>query len=104
MCALCARPFLVVCATEKCSIHPTPYHSPGAGKSTTINMLTGLTLPTSGTASLHGRDLRTELASVRSQLGYCPQHDVLFPTLSVSGMYMCVVYMHGNCTRPSNKQ
>jgi ABC-type multidrug transport system ATPase subunit len=58
-----------------------PTHS-GAGKSTTINMLTGLTLPTSGTASLHGRDLRTELASVRSQLGYCPQHDVLFPTLS----------------------
>jgi ATP-binding cassette subfamily A (ABC1) protein 1 len=55
----------------------------GAGKTTTISMLCGLIPPTSGDAIVHGRSIRTEMAQIRASLGVCPQHDVLYPTLTV---------------------
>ncbi|KAG8175444.1 hypothetical protein JTE90_026867 [Oedothorax gibbosus] len=55
----------------------------GAGKSTTISMLTGLIPPTSGTAKVEGYDIRKEIGNVHSNLGICPQHDVLFDELTV---------------------
>lgn len=55
----------------------------GAGKSTTMSMLTGLYQPTSGTAFIKGKDIRTDINSVRNSLGVCPQHNVLFNELTV---------------------
>eukprot|EP01051_Picozoa_sp_SAG22_P020986 SAG22_NODE_4448_length_1267_cov_1.363870_1_plen_397_part_01 len=55
----------------------------GAGKTTTMNMLTGKFLPTSGNAYLNGLDIRTNQLQIRSQLGYCPQHDALLDLLTV---------------------
>ena len=55
----------------------------GAGKTTLINMLTGLMPPTAGSATVYGKDIGTDLQSVRKDLGVCPQHDVLFPELTV---------------------
>ncbi|EGD73013.1 ATP-binding cassette [Salpingoeca rosetta] len=55
----------------------------GAGKTTTMSMLTGLYPPTSGTAIVNGHDIRTDINGVRRSLGICPQHDVLFDTLTV---------------------
>jgi len=55
----------------------------GAGKTTTISMLTGLIEPTNGQMLAYGRDVRRDLAEVRKQLGVCPQHDVLWPELTV---------------------
>lgn len=55
----------------------------GAGKSTTMSMLTGLFSPTSGTAYIDGKDIRTDLNSIRGSLGLCPQHNVLFNELTV---------------------
>uniref|UniRef100_A0A1I8FY36 ABC2_membrane domain-containing protein n=1 Tax=Macrostomum lignano TaxID=282301 RepID=A0A1I8FY36_9PLAT len=55
----------------------------GAGKSTTMSLLTGLYTPTSGTAFIGGYDIRTEMDQIRQQLGLCPQHNVLFDTLTV---------------------
>lgn len=55
----------------------------GAGKSTTMSMLTGLYQPTSGTAFIKGKDIRTDINAVRSSLGMCPQHNVLFNELTV---------------------
>ncbi|XP_013411172.1 ATP-binding cassette sub-family A member 3 isoform X2 [Lingula anatina] len=55
----------------------------GAGKTTTMSMLTGFLPPTSGTAVLNGYDILEDIGSVRSSLGLCPQHDVLFDTLTV---------------------
>ena len=55
----------------------------GAGKSTTISMLTGLTPPTSGDALVFGKSLTKDLAGVRNGLGVCPQTNVIFPALTV---------------------
>ncbi|GAA1008811.1 MULTISPECIES: ATP-binding cassette domain-containing protein [Nocardiopsidaceae] len=45
----------------------------GAGKSTTLRMLTTLLEPTSGTATVAGRDIRTEPAEVRRRIGFVGQ-------------------------------
>lgn len=55
----------------------------GAGKSTTMSMLTGLYQPTSGTAYIKGNDIRSDMSAIRSSLGMCPQHNVLFNELTV---------------------
>jgi ATP-binding cassette, subfamily A (ABC1), member 3 len=46
-------------------------------------MLTGLFKPTSGTAYIYGKDIQTDLKSIQSSLGFCPQHNVLFNELTV---------------------
>uniref|UniRef100_A0AAZ3PIC2 P-type phospholipid transporter n=1 Tax=Oncorhynchus tshawytscha TaxID=74940 RepID=A0AAZ3PIC2_ONCTS len=55
----------------------------GAGKTTTMSILTGLFPPTSGTAYIMGKDIRSELSAIRQSLGVCPQHNVLFSMLTV---------------------
>ena len=55
----------------------------GAGKSTTMSILTGLFPPTSGTAVVNGHDIRTDIEGVRMSLGLCPQHNVLYDYLTV---------------------
>eukprot|EP00927_Polykrikos_kofoidii_P058513 TRINITY_DN5306_c1_g1_i2.p1 TRINITY_DN5306_c1_g1~~TRINITY_DN5306_c1_g1_i2.p1 ORF type:complete len:2147 (+),score=286.97 TRINITY_DN5306_c1_g1_i2:56-6442(+) len=55
----------------------------GAGKTSTLNMLTGAILPSGGTAYLGGKDIITEQWEVRRLLGYCPQHDALLDKLTV---------------------
>ncbi|KAK6729080.1 hypothetical protein RB195_006248 [Necator americanus] len=56
----------------------------GAGKTTTMSILCGLYSPTSGSAFIYGRDIRTEIQRVRDILGVCPQYNVLFSLLTVS--------------------
>eukprot|EP01083_Nonionella_stella_P139348 424928_1 len=55
----------------------------GAGKTTTLNMLCGMLKPTAGDAVLSGLSISRHLKSVRRLLGVCPQHDILFPMLTV---------------------
>lgn len=42
------------------------------------SILTGLYPPTSGTAYVNGRDIRTDIDVIRSSMGMCPQYNVLF--------------------------
>ncbi|WP_353082173.1 ABC transporter ATP-binding protein [Tessaracoccus lapidicaptus] len=44
----------------------------GAGKSTTIRTLLGLIHPTSGTATVFGKDITTSGPEIRQQVGYLP--------------------------------
>jgi len=55
----------------------------GAGKTSTISMLTGLTNPTSGSAIMDGYDIFSDIGRLRESLGVCPQHNVLFGELTV---------------------
>ncbi|XP_074139691.1 LOW QUALITY PROTEIN: ATP-binding cassette sub-family A member 13 [Sminthopsis crassicaudata] len=55
----------------------------GAGKTTIISLLTGLYPPNSGTIIINGKDMQTQLAAIRMEMGVCPQYDVLFDNLSV---------------------
>eukprot|EP00111_Clytia_hemisphaerica_P002239 TCONS_00006276-protein len=55
----------------------------GAGKTTTMSLLTGLFPSTSGTAYIYGKDIHTDMDSVRKSLGLCPQHNVLYGKLTV---------------------
>ncbi|KAI8435957.1 hypothetical protein MSG28_004122, partial [Choristoneura fumiferana] len=55
----------------------------GAGKSTTISMLTGNVKVSSGSVWLAGYDVAQQTAAARAHLGFCPQHNVLFNELTV---------------------
>jgi len=56
----------------------------GAGKSTTISMITGLCEPTSGNILINNKDIVENTKEARSLLGYCPQHNLLFENLTVN--------------------
>ncbi|XP_021059994.1 ATP-binding cassette sub-family A member 7 isoform X1 [Mus pahari] len=55
----------------------------GAGKTTTLSILSGLFPPSSGSASVLGHDVQTNMAAIRPHLGICPQYNVLFDMLTV---------------------
>ena len=54
----------------------------GSGKTTTINMISGLTVPTSGTVKVLGYDVRHNAREVRHMLGAVPQETALYEELS----------------------
>ncbi|KAJ6374151.1 hypothetical protein OIU78_029788 [Salix suchowensis] len=54
----------------------------GAGKTSFISMMIGLTTPTTGTAYVEGLDIRTQMDWVYTSMGVCPQHDLLWETLT----------------------
>ncbi|CAM0946664.1 unnamed protein product [Alopecurus aequalis] len=54
----------------------------GAGKTSFINMMIGLVAPTYGTAYIHGMDLRKDMNEIYENIGVCPQHDLLWETLT----------------------
>ena len=54
----------------------------GAGKTTAINAMTGMCPPTSGDCFIYGHSVRRELDACRRDIGYCPQHNVLWPRLT----------------------
>lgn len=54
----------------------------GSGKSTTVKMIIGLIEPTRGKVFFQGRDIRTDLAGYRAQLGYVPEEAQVYTHLS----------------------
>lgn len=54
----------------------------GAGKTTTINMMTGLFPPTEGTGLIENYNIKDDLDKIYTQMGVCPQHNILWGELS----------------------
>ena len=50
----------------------------------TIIGFTGFLSPSKGTAYINGFDITREMDEIRQNLGLCPQHNILFDTLTVS--------------------
>ncbi|XP_072983429.1 ABC transporter A family member 7-like [Typha latifolia] len=54
----------------------------GAGKTTIINMMTGLTKPTSGNTLLQGLSIETNFDKIYTSIGVCPQKDMIWEMLT----------------------
>lgn len=57
----------------------------GAGKSTLLNILCGICLPTSGTATIYGSPVAeiAEALEMKRLVGICPQFNIIFDVLTV---------------------
>lgn len=55
----------------------------GAGKSTTMNMITGYISATSGTARINGFDILKEPREVKRCIGYLPEHPPIYQEMTV---------------------
>jgi ABC-2 type transport system ATP-binding protein len=53
----------------------------GAGKSTTVKMLTGIVLPSAGTAEVLGFDVVRDPVEVKRIVGYVPESGAVFGSL-----------------------
>jgi len=67
----------------------------GAGKSTTINMLTSLLPPTTGTARVAGFDVRAEPLKVKRCIGVVPEGLSLYERLTAAEQIELVGRLHG---------
>ncbi|KAK9972436.1 hypothetical protein ABG768_025743, partial [Culter alburnus] len=76
----------------------------GAGKTTTMSILTGLFAPTSGTAYINGYDIRTDMDTIRTHLGMCPQHNVLFNDLTVEEHIYFYARLKGRSSKEVKKE
>jgi ABC-2 type transport system ATP-binding protein len=54
----------------------------GAGKTTTIRMLTGISVPSAGTATIMGFDIRRQSVSAKEQMGIVPDISNVYNELS----------------------
>jgi len=55
----------------------------GAGKTTTLRVISTAMLPTQGTVRVDGHDVVTEAEAVKQVIGYMPQRFALYPDLTV---------------------
>ncbi|MCM1008524.1 MAG: ATP-binding cassette domain-containing protein [Ruminococcus flavefaciens] len=67
----------------------------GAGKSTTINMMSTLLEPTNGKINICGFDIKNESSNVRRKIGIVYQGNVLDDLLTVKENLLCRGILHG---------
>jgi ABC-2 type transport system ATP-binding protein len=67
----------------------------GAGKTTTIRMLTGLTRPTAGSATVLGFDLATDAARLKKRIGVVPEASNLYDELSAFDNLVFSMQLYG---------
>ncbi|MBP0461396.1 ABC transporter ATP-binding protein [Streptomyces bomunensis] len=69
--------------------------SNGAGKSTMIKILLGLSPATEGRAAVLGLDVSNSGAAIRERVGYMPEHDCLPPDVSATEFVVHMARMSG---------
>ena len=67
----------------------------GAGKTTLINMLCGLTSPTSGCASMLGYDIQINQKQVKEIIAVSPQETAIAPNLTIRENLELMAGIHG---------
>lgn len=78
----------------------------GAGKSTFMKCISGVDTPTSGMVLLNGEDLHENYDSLKSNIGYVPQDDIVYSNLTLHDMldYAAKLRMPDSATRKARKQ
>ena len=67
----------------------------GAGKSTTLRMMSGMLAPSSGTVNLGGDDLYANPERARRDIGYLPEEPPLYAELNVEEYLRFCARLHG---------
>jgi ABC-2 type transport system ATP-binding protein len=67
----------------------------GAGKTTTIRMLTGLSKPASGNASILGFDIHSEIINIKKRTGVVPETSNLYDELSGFDNLLFMAQLYG---------
>jgi ABC-2 type transport system ATP-binding protein len=67
----------------------------GAGKTTTIRMLTGLSRPAGGKASILGFDIHSEIINVKKRIGVVPEISNLYDELSGIDNLLFMAQLYG---------
>jgi ABC-2 type transport system ATP-binding protein len=67
----------------------------GAGKTTVLKMLACQLLPTSGRATVDGRDVVSESVEVRRRIGYLPDEPPLYDEMRVDSFLRFAAGLHG---------
>ncbi|WP_310605482.1 ABC transporter ATP-binding protein [Anaerosporobacter sp.] len=76
----------------------------GAGKTTTIRMLTGLSKPTAGDASVNGYSILTELDKVKAITNISTQETAIAPNLTVEENLLFIARIYGMSKQDSTKR
>lgn len=76
----------------------------GAGKTTAIKMLSCITKPTAGDATLCGNSIVTDPASVKNLISVSPQETAVAPNLSVQENLELMCGIHGFSKAKSNEK
>lgn len=76
----------------------------GSGKTTTINMISGLSVPSSGTVHVLGLDVQYQARQVRQLLGCVPQETALFEELTAEHNMRYHAALYGVPRRERNRR
>jgi ABC-2 type transport system ATP-binding protein len=79
----------------------------GSGKTTIIRMLCGVLLPTEGTASVLGYDVKTQSEEIKQRIGYMSQKFSLYEDMTVAenlSFYAGVYNLKGTAAREQKQQ
>ena len=67
----------------------------GAGKTTLLHTLLGFHAPSSGTARIFGRDIRTDGRNIRAHIGYMPENETFIAGLTAVRFVRLMAEMSG---------
>ncbi|OHB59536.1 MAG: hypothetical protein A2167_04130 [Planctomycetes bacterium RBG_13_46_10] len=76
----------------------------GAGKTTTIRMLTGLSNPTDGKASILGFDISSQIVQIKKRIGVVPEISNLYDDLTAFGNLLFMAQLYGVPSRERKKK
>jgi len=76
----------------------------GAGKTTTIRMLTGLSKPTDGKASILGLDINSQILQIKKHIGVVPEISNLYDELTAFGNLLFMAQLYGVPSRERKKK
>lgn len=74
----------------------------GAGKTTTLRIITGEIQPTRGQVKINGQNVTNNQSGALKMLGYCPQNDALWKNVTVKEhleVYAAIRGIHGKDRR-----